>query len=453
MSEYELSERAAEMIRVGGDGYLFARNHHGFEQITGRFQFDEERLALWSEAIAHRVAWCAERNITYVVLIVPEKHVVYDDLLPDGETVGAVRPVTQIADSLGPDERARFIYPAAALKQASAIRPAYYKTDSHWTSWGAYWGYRALMAGLAPFHQFDVIPEESLEHHNYSFIGDLGAYLDPEPIEHAIDTSYPDMLRSQFFFSNVENIRGFRGQVHIFLNNDKTLPRAVMFRDSGANALFPFLNVHFSRMVAVAMPQFDADVIESEKPDIVITEMAERFLRDHGPEPFNGPHDRGIYRMFSETCQLPLPLPVDRSIFKLSFRFEMDNLAPILCEGWFGLGTRQIWSCGPRSVIRLPDLPRENMHLRLDLMPLHNAQGPVPQRLDLRAEGGETVHYVFNSGRIIDYDIPAAAVAADGSVTLVLDHPDGVVPAHAPHEPDLSFIILALWVLPGRGEV
>jgi hypothetical protein len=453
MTEVELSERAAEHVAVGKDGYLFVRHELAFEQVSGEKALYEAQAQRWADAIKNRIAWCAARGIVYLFVVVPEKNVVYEDRLPAGAIISAERPAMQILAKLGTAELPHFLYPLEDLRAAETQRASYFKTDSHWSRWGGYIGYRAIMNALAPLLNVEPIQEEALDFHNYTFIGDLGAYLDPEPFEQAIEVTHAQSLRSQFFFSNSDQINGMRGQVHIYLHEDDSLPRIVMFRDSGANSLFQFLNTHFSRMVALAIPEFDVDVIESEKPQVVITEIAERFLFYEVPAEVEPREEIGLSRVFESWCKRSLPLPVDRSIFKLSFRFEMENLAPILCEGWFGLGTRQIWSCGPRSVIRLPDLPHENLHLRLDLMPLHNAQGPVPQRLDLRAEGGETVHYVFNSGRIIDYDIPAAAVAADGSVTLVLDHPDGVVPAHAPHEPDLSFIILALWVLPGREEV
>ncbi|MEQ1871899.1 MAG: hypothetical protein ABL961_17915, partial [Vicinamibacterales bacterium] len=57
-----------------------------------------------------------------------------------------------------------------------------------------------------------------------------------------------------------------------------TLPRLVMFRDSFTSALAPFLSEHFSRAVYLWQNDFDAAVIEQEKPDVVLHEIVGRHL-------------------------------------------------------------------------------------------------------------------------------------------------------------------------------
>ena len=59
---------------------------------------------------------------------------------------------------------------------------------------------------------------------------------------------------------------------------DTRLPRAVIFRDSFASRLVPFLSEHFSRAVYLWQNDFDADVVGSEHPDIVIQEIVGRHL-------------------------------------------------------------------------------------------------------------------------------------------------------------------------------
>jgi hypothetical protein len=51
-----------------------------------------------------------------------------------------------------------------------------------------------------------------------------------------------------------------------------------MFRDSFANALIPFLSESFERIVYVWHPDVNAHVVELERADVVIQEIAERSL-------------------------------------------------------------------------------------------------------------------------------------------------------------------------------
>jgi hypothetical protein len=50
-----------------------------------------------------------------------------------------------------------------------------------------------------------------------------------------------------------------------------------MFRDSFSTAMLPYLAEHF-RSAVFLWRSFDATVVEQEKPDIVIEEIAERVI-------------------------------------------------------------------------------------------------------------------------------------------------------------------------------
>ena len=59
---------------------------------------------------------------------------------------------------------------------------------------------------------------------------------------------------------------------------DAKLPRAVLFRDSFAAQLIPFLAEHFERMLCIWDSAFDRAIIEHERPGVVIQEIVERSI-------------------------------------------------------------------------------------------------------------------------------------------------------------------------------
>ena len=63
-----------------------------------------------------------------------------------------------------------------------------------------------------------------------------------------------------------------------------TGPRAVLLGDSFNHNLIPFLSERCRRLVVVPTCALDTTAIEQEKPDVVIHEMAERFLTQKPPE-------------------------------------------------------------------------------------------------------------------------------------------------------------------------
>ncbi|MFH2002869.1 MAG: hypothetical protein ABIK28_24595, partial [Planctomycetota bacterium] len=66
--------------------------------------------------------------------------------------------------------------------------------------------------------------------------------------------------------------------------NTDLLPSAVIFRDSFFITLKNFIAFHFKRTVYYWQYRFDCDVIEFEKPDVVIQEISEHYLTTIKPE-------------------------------------------------------------------------------------------------------------------------------------------------------------------------
>jgi len=64
-----------------------------------------------------------------------------------------------------------------------------------------------------------------------------------------------------------------------------SLPRLMMFRDSFAARLMPYLSEHFSRASYYWQNELDFDAIVEEHPDIVIQEFVARHFVTWVPYP------------------------------------------------------------------------------------------------------------------------------------------------------------------------
>ena len=60
--------------------------------------------------------------------------------------------------------------------------------------------------------------------------------------------------------------------------DDPSLPKAVLFRDSFSNVFGPLLSEHFRRLVFVRTTKVRPSILDQEHPDVVMLEIAERFL-------------------------------------------------------------------------------------------------------------------------------------------------------------------------------
>ena len=269
--------RLHSRVQQGRDGFLFHRDHDALDQLTGRIAFASRQIDVWIEAIRARAAWCDAHGAALRVLIIPEKHVVYAEHLPRLTRVAAVRPVTQLLEALPADLRAKVSYPVQALRAASLRRPTFQKTDTHWTSFGAFTAYRILADSLASEVPLETVKEGELTWKERSVVGDLGVRFERERGETIAIAEPVSTYRLVW-----QNHNFGRGAIHVFENERRDLPRCVLFRDSFSNALIPFLIRGFSRIVAVSSLSCHYDLLEQERPDVVLFAIIERFLATFG---------------------------------------------------------------------------------------------------------------------------------------------------------------------------
>lgn len=267
--------RLAQSVVVGRDDFLFHHDGWAVAQVTGHRPLSPAIANHWVSSIETRRAWCEARGISFRFLMVPEKHVVYGDKLPAEIAVSDNRPAMQIVSSTNDATRRAMIYPLAELIEARARRDTYYRTDSHWNTFGALIGYRALMASLAPERPMHDVQDEEIGWKTYEMVGDLGVRLEPEMGEttEALQLLAPLPVRTAF-----QNKLFARGAIAVYETDRPDLPRGILFRDSFALNMLPVLQQSFSRLVVVGSQSMHYDLLRAERPDVVIAETCERFL-------------------------------------------------------------------------------------------------------------------------------------------------------------------------------
>lgn len=205
-----------------------------------------------------------KRNIPYLVAIVPNKNTVYDEFLPDA--VRRLRPVTrldQLVAHLEGHSKVRVLDLRGLFcrAQSKESHPLYWKTDSHWNTYGAYLGYAEIVRALsARLPGLRPIPIEG---------GQVTVYRSPTGHDLAQMLSMQDLLPE-------ENETVFR-----LSNSDAApLPGTLIFRhDSFGDNLYPYLKKHFRKIVNIApFARYNFDAICEEHPVAVIRVFAERYI-------------------------------------------------------------------------------------------------------------------------------------------------------------------------------
>lgn len=260
----------AHMVLKGKNGWLFLTNDSNrvIDQMTGRSPLAPEDIEAWRITLMLRRAWLRSIGARYIFAVAPNKEVIFREHLPDGIQISNNRPVRQLKAA-----GIKLIYRPDTFRGADT----YSRTDTHWNDLG---GQRQAEILLENCRRQGVAagPLSAME---MGFVtdthyGDLGRKLTPPQASELIRKRVRSRQAKVVFSSKTGNT----GSVVIFEGKDKSLPRGMMFADSfgGVGSVSDYVAQGFSRLVVLWQPHFDFRLIEEEKPDIVISQMVERFL-------------------------------------------------------------------------------------------------------------------------------------------------------------------------------
>jgi len=249
----------SNMVVIGKDGWLYVDADDSMADYRGLVPYSGSHLSYILNIVKSERDYLRARGIPLLLVVAPNKESVYPEYLPDSiKKLGTETRLDQIEAYFKSNSDIQILDLRQVLIEAKNDKQVYRKTDSHWNSYGAYLAYCEIMKaiGLKPHPLKDY--DEMVDTHT---IGDLGQLL----------------KMSDIYSEPVVHYRLKDGVI-----SDK-LPCAVIFHDSFymATDLKPLMAPHFERIVDVRFGQLSllsSQLIEQEKPDVVIYIMVERVV-------------------------------------------------------------------------------------------------------------------------------------------------------------------------------
>ena len=278
----------------GQQGWLYYADDSSLEDYESAAPMTGEELAAWCRALVAIRDALRSRGITYVFVLAPDKHVVYPEHMPP--TIHRFHEqyrMDQLLDYLSAHSDLRVVDLRRPLLEGKARERIYHLTDTHWNDRGAFVGSNEILraaapAGVQPDRREDFVAAEHLRPGM-----DLAEMLSAASLftERSLDLVprrtrrarllEPKDLREGYEVAKVVTEIG-DGQARRSVG-EVGLPRAVVFRDSFGTDLIPFLSEHFSRAVYLWQNNVDMEVVDQEKPALVIHEIVGRRLQTLDP--------------------------------------------------------------------------------------------------------------------------------------------------------------------------
>lgn len=297
-SEQTLTEHADELTNayvVGEDGFvdwgdIQASN---FSQAIGRRYLTPEELERWHSYLADLDATLGEAGIPLYIVIAPMKWAVYPEGLPEwAQGIRGPGPLDQLM-AVGGD--LPLVDLRAPLQESEF--PTYSRVNSHWSDYGAYVGWNALVdcmnasdsgiAGLASVPATGVtLSDEHNEFADYGITSPEADWAMPEfaqpllPVELTSAGEAPETVDGS---SRTDMLRLPATTLTTGAQSDQSV---LFVRDSFGGSMSVYLQQSFAHSLQVRH-NFDGDpgtqpdiptLAATYRPDVVILEIAQRHL-------------------------------------------------------------------------------------------------------------------------------------------------------------------------------
>ena len=265
------SESNVSGVIYGENDWLYYSST--LDDYLGRNQMSERELYNLSHNISIIQDYLKERNIDFIFTIPPNKNTLYDENMPyhSSDKVNAEHNARRLEEYLK-DRKINYLNLFDLFeKQEETL---YLLRDSHWNMKGACLAYNNIMDSL------------NIKHYDYSQTTPV--------IEKNTDGDLNKMLYS-FYGEPEENYNyslpmnySYKNQVSgvedgwIITENPKGEGTLLMFRDSFADTLIPFISNEFeTAYYSKGLPNALERYINDDKPDCVIMEKVERNITDY----------------------------------------------------------------------------------------------------------------------------------------------------------------------------
>lgn len=281
--KYQMGDRVYASSVVGKDGWLFFTENlslQNYQRIDPLNVSNIKKLVNVLNQIDDKVS---EYGGTFIVVVPPDKTTIYPQYMPEEiPVVGDVTSLDRLIERINKFSDIQIIDLRPVLIRASETSQVYYKTDTHWNCMGAFYSYEEILSILKnsrpalrvhTLEDFTVTSREGvLDLADITSINVTEGLMSAKPNFDVTITTLPD---SQWEYIS-ESLK-------VSINSEKDLPNLMVFHDSFYNAcLSTFMETSFGVTISVPYNEVNLEqileMIEAERPQVVMIEFVERFM-------------------------------------------------------------------------------------------------------------------------------------------------------------------------------
>ncbi len=260
-----------DMLFYKGEANVIDK-HRAIRVLSYR-QLDE-----WSKSYIDRKQIVESYGGKLYFIIVPDKHSMYPENLPEYLTViDRPRIAEQLEIMFNENKVEGFLYLQDCLRKHIIDTKLYFNYDTHWTDQGGYIGYLEVMRMIDPQCELNWISQDQFNYKSVQQKGDLAGMLCiPEMVEDALEADFDSILpevisdKETVNYWNTEYVCEAKGQA-------KT---ALFICDSFLESVLgKYLERTFGKSIYIRHSAHkDMELIKKYRPDIVVYCYVERLV-------------------------------------------------------------------------------------------------------------------------------------------------------------------------------
>lgn len=297
---YEISVKERTDVdlinRMGAYHHIIGADYQGFvvDEIndrTGANVFTDKQTESVKKRIAERVDFLNGIGCELIYFIIPTPMHVYPELVPERFPLNTGITRTEQFETAAAEAGAKVINLFDLFSEHKNDEfKIFHKTDTHWTQYGAFLGYRSLMSYVSQKwpEAAGRRPDEVEFYKKQVEIADLAEHTTMDQSLLRENATFMRLLFETKYDPEIFHPRTNRlthdlcSQDHITTSSqtELQLPRAYVMRDSFGTPIYSLISDAFSSVHWKAMWSYDFDKkdITSFKPDYVIYVITERNI-------------------------------------------------------------------------------------------------------------------------------------------------------------------------------
>ncbi len=265
-------------VLPGKENWLFYKGNNSIANFQNAILYSDNELEHIAKYLNNIAIWAEKHNKEFYYIIAPDKSKVYGEFYPD--KYEKFRPDSeskpmQLLQYLKEHTQVKALYLYDAMHKNKDKGLLYYKNDTHWNPFGAYYGYEEIMKNVFPKDK-SLELTETIE--NQLLQGDITLMGNNIPDD--TETFYQEFIYEKNAILEEIEVQGSQNISYYTNNMALNQQKIFVLRDSFSNSLAPYLAETFREADLLWKYNITSADLENIKQDYdaILLIQVERFV-------------------------------------------------------------------------------------------------------------------------------------------------------------------------------